>query len=47
MTFIDNLNFDEKGLIPTIIQDKGSSRVLTLCYMNSEALEKTLEEGKI
>lgn len=47
MNFINKLNFDEKGLIPAIIQDAESSRVLTLCYMNKEALEKTLKEKKI
>ena len=47
MNLIDKLNFDEKGLIPTIIQDAKSSKVLTLCYMNKEALEKTLTEKKI
>jgi len=41
----DNIKFDDKGLIPCIIQDKKSGEVLTLCYMNCEALEKTLEEG--
>lgn len=44
---IDKLNFDEKGLIPAIIQDSKTNKVLTLCYMNKEALLKTLEEGKI
>jgi len=44
---ISLLKFDEEGLIPTIIQDQKSKEVLTLCYMNREALEKTLEEGKI
>lgn len=43
----DKLNFDEKGLIPTIIQDCKSGKVLTLCYMNKEALEKTMKEGRI
>ncbi len=47
MSFVDKLNFDEKGLIPAIIQDVKSGEVLTLCYMNAEALKKTLEEKKI
>lgn len=46
-TFINELKFNEKGLIPTIIQDSRTGRVLTLCYMNKEALGKTLEEGKV
>lgn len=41
------LKFDEKGLIPAIIQDEVSGEVLTLCYMNKDALAKTMEEGKI
>jgi len=41
------LNFNEKGLMPAIIQDSKSGRILTLCYMNDEALKKTLTEGKI
>ncbi len=47
MEFIEKLNFDDKGLIPTIIQDDVTGQVLTLCYMNKEALEKTMEEKKI
>lgn len=47
MSFIDDLNFDDKGLMPAIIQDEETGIVLTLCYMNREALEKTLEEKKI
>ena len=35
------------GLVPVIIQDQVSSKVLMLGYMNSEALEKTLSEGKV
>jgi phosphoribosyl-AMP cyclohydrolase len=41
------LNFNEKGLIPAIIQDYKTGRVLTLCYMSEEALKKTLSEGKV
>ncbi len=41
------IKFDENGLIPAIIQDEVSGEVLTLCYMNKDALHKTLDEGKI
>ena len=41
------LKFNDKGLIPAIIQDEKTGEVLTLCYMTKEALEKTLDEGKI
>jgi len=44
---MDKLNFDGNGLIPAIIQDYKTGRVLTLCYMNRDALEKTLSEGKV
>ncbi|MCX5665960.1 MAG: phosphoribosyl-AMP cyclohydrolase [Candidatus Omnitrophica bacterium] len=44
---LEKIKFDEKGLIPAIIQDEVSGEVLTLCYMNKDALQKTLEEGKI
>jgi len=44
---MESIKFNENGLIPAIIQDYKSKAVLTLCYMNREALEKTLEEGKV
>jgi phosphoribosyl-AMP cyclohydrolase len=47
MALTDKLNFDEKELIPSIIQDYKSGKVLTLCYMNKDALKKSMEEGKI
>lgn len=46
-SIIEKLNFDDKGLIPAMIQDYETSRVLTLCYMDKEALDKTLKEKKI
>jgi len=41
------LRFNGQGLIPAVIQDAASKRVLTLCYLNREALAKTLKEGKV
>lgn len=41
---ISALKFDEKGLIPVIVQDYNTKRVLTLAYMNRESLEITLKE---
>ncbi|RXL33425.1 bifunctional phosphoribosyl-AMP cyclohydrolase/phosphoribosyl-ATP pyrophosphatase, partial [Citrobacter sp. AAK_AS5] len=35
---IDDLNFDENGLIPAIVVDAESGKVLTLAYMNRESL---------
>ena len=46
-TFIEQLKFDEKGLIAAVIQDYKTGRVLSLCYMNRQALEETLKESKI
>jgi phosphoribosyl-ATP pyrophosphohydrolase/phosphoribosyl-AMP cyclohydrolase len=40
------LKFDEKGLIPAIIQDANSGEVLMLGYMNQESLEKTKSTGQ-
>ena len=40
------IKFDEKGLIPAIIQDYYSKKVLTLAYMNKESLGITMLEGK-
>ena len=41
---IDELKFDEKGLIPAIVVDAVSKRVLTLAYMNRESLEISMEK---
>lgn len=41
-----NVKFDEKGLVPAIIQDASTKEVLTLAYMNKESLDKTLETGE-
>ncbi|MFC8685180.1 bifunctional phosphoribosyl-AMP cyclohydrolase/phosphoribosyl-ATP diphosphatase HisIE [Brevibacillus porteri] len=40
---VEKLRFDEKGLLPVIVQDAGSKTVLTLAYMNEESLHKSLE----
>ena len=41
------LKFDTQGLIPAIIQDQKTQKVLTLCYMNEDALKETFEKGFI
>ena len=43
MISLDELKYDEKGLIPAVVQDVHTKIVLTLAYMNRESLEKTLE----
>ena len=40
------LKFDEKGLIPAIVQDHYTKEVLTLAYMNAETLALTIAEGR-
>lgn len=46
MINIDELKFDEKGLIPAIVVDAISKKVLTLAYMNRESLEISIEKKK-
>ncbi|MBT5032661.1 MAG: phosphoribosyl-AMP cyclohydrolase [Proteobacteria bacterium] len=42
---VENIPFDESGLIPVISQDASSGEVLMLAYMNVDALRKTLDTG--
>ena len=44
MIDLDSLKFDEKGLIPAIVVDAKTDKVLTLAYMNRESLEISLEK---
>ncbi len=45
MLDIAKLKFDEKGLIPAIVVDAESKKVLTLAYMNKESLQISMERG--
>ena len=45
MLNIEELKFDEKGLIPAIVVDAHSKKVLTLAYMNKESLKISMEKG--
>ena len=45
MININELKFDEKGLIPAIVTDADTGRVLTLAYMNEESLKISMEKG--
>ena len=47
MQLLTNLKFDDKGLIPAVIVNVTDNRVLTLCFMNQDALEKTIETGQV
>jgi phosphoribosyl-ATP pyrophosphohydrolase/phosphoribosyl-AMP cyclohydrolase len=43
---IEDVKFDERGLIPVVVQDARTRQVLTLAYMNAESLQKTLATGE-
>jgi len=43
---IEELRFDDRGLIPVVVQDVGSGAVLMLAYADREAVEKTLSTGQ-
>ena len=45
MTDIDELKYDENGLIPAIVVDSATKKVLTLAYMNRESLRRSMEGG--
>ena len=44
---LNNLKYNEKGLIPAIVQDTDTNEVLMLGYMNEEALRQTLSSGEV
>lgn len=46
MPSLNNINWDEKGLIPAIVQDATTKQVLMMAYMNAESLQKTLDTGE-
>lgn len=46
MELIDQIKYDEHGLVPAIIQDYVNNEVLMVAYMNKEAFKRTLESGK-
>ena len=45
MLCVEKLKFDEKGLIPAIVVDTVTKKVLTLAYMNRESLQISMEKG--
>ena len=47
MLFIDNLRFDQNGLIPAIAQDWVDGSILMMAWMNRESIIKTLESGEV
>ena len=46
MSFYEKLKFDANGLIPAIIQEQKTGRVLMMAWMNRASLEKTIATGK-
>jgi phosphoribosyl-ATP pyrophosphohydrolase/phosphoribosyl-AMP cyclohydrolase len=44
---VEAIAYDERGLVPCVIQDAGTGEVLTLAYMNAEALARTRETGEL
>ncbi len=43
---LDSVEFDDRGLVPAIVQDGDTREVLMLAYMNRESLTLTLEKGE-
>jgi phosphoribosyl-AMP cyclohydrolase len=46
MSFYEKLKFDANGLIPTIVQEQSTGRVMMMAWMNRASLEKTIATGK-
>ena len=44
---LDQLNYDDRGLIPAITQDSNTKQVLMLAWMNKDALNNTLRTGNV
>jgi phosphoribosyl-AMP cyclohydrolase len=44
---LDSLKYDAAGLVPIIVQDAANGQVLMMAWANREALEKTLQTGKV
>lgn len=44
MSWLDEIHFDEKGLVPAITQDASSGKILMMAWMNREALQLTAEK---
>ncbi len=47
LTNSNEVKFDDKGLVPAIVQDNSTGKVLMLGYMNSDSIKKTQESGKV
>ena len=45
-SFLETVKFDEKGLVPAIVQDHETGKVLMMAWMNLESLQMTFEKKK-
>ena len=45
--WLNKINWSQDGLVPAIAQEAASGRVLTLAWMNREALKKTVQTGEV
>ncbi len=45
-SWLDEIKWDEKGLVPAIAQEAGTGKILMMAWMNREALELTVKEGR-
>ena len=43
---IGDIRFDERGLVPAVVQDAGSREVLMVAWMSEESLRRTFEDGR-
>ena len=43
---LDDVRFDERGLVPAIVQDADGGEVLMMAWMNRESLGRTIDEGR-
>ena len=46
MKFIENLKFNDDGLVPAIVQEENTGRVVMMAWMNEASLKSTIETGK-
>ncbi|MGZ8939898.1 MAG: phosphoribosyl-AMP cyclohydrolase [Limisphaerales bacterium] len=46
MSFLDKLKFNADGLIPAIIQEQSTGRVLMMAWMNKESIQRSIDLGK-
>ena len=47
MSFLTEVNWGKNGLVPAVSQDYTSGKVLTLAWMNEDALKATIDEGRV